>query len=439
MSSGAERGRSLERTLSWLLGLLLLAVLAVLLGIAAWLGRETAIQFALSRLHHDAEAIVGALDVPAREILRPLPPIYRQPLSGHYYVVRFTDGSHLRSRSQWDERLLRVRPELPRASYWLTPGPRGQRLLVWQNSYEKGGERLLVAIAEDVAPLLEAIRRFIGIGVVASLAAVLLMLALQRMVIRGAFARLDAAREELRDVREGRLERLHTDVPAEVLPLVEEFNELLDAWQQHRERSRNAVGNLAHALKAPLQLILRHGEELGDSRIVEQARRMQGLLEQELKRARIIGRAAGGQHFHPRRDVDDLVETIHTLYHQKALEIDSRVDAPETLPLDRNDMIELLGNLLDNAAKWAERRIRLELHGREAGSLRLELEDDGPGIDESRRQALLTRGTRLDENRPGHGLGLAIVGEIVALYGGELALGRSEHLGGLKVSIELPR
>ncbi len=437
MSSRGERSLSLEGTLSWLLGLLLLAVLAVLLGIAAWLGRETAIQFALSRLHHDAEAIIGALDVSQREILRPLPPIYRQPLSGHYFEVHFDDGSELRSRSQWDERLLVTRPELPRASYWLAQGPRGQRLLVWQNRYEKGGERVVIAIAEDVAPLLAALRRFIGIGVIASLAAILLMLTLQRVVIRRAFARLDASRDQVRQVRDGRLKRLDSDVPAEVLPLVEEFNELLDAWQQHRERSRNAVGNLAHALKAPLQLILRHGEEDGDPRIVEQAQRMQRLLEQELKRARIIGRATGGQHFRPQEDIDDLVETICTLYHHKALEIETRVDAPPTLPLDQNDMIELLGNLLDNAAKWAERRIRLEVRAGEG--FRLELEDDGPGIDQSRRKALLARGTRLDENRPGHGLGLAIVGEIVSLYGGSLRLDRSERLGGLRVSIELPR
>ncbi|WJW74307.1 sensor histidine kinase [Thiohalobacter sp. IOR34] len=436
MSSRAERPVSLERTLSWLLGLLLLLVLVVLLGIAAWIGRESAIQFALTRLQHDAEAIIGGLDMSQHRIVRALPPIYQQPLSGHYYLVRFDDGVERLSRSLWnDPRIISVQ-ELPAGSHRLAPGPRNQQLLIWQNAYEKDGRRFTLVIAEDVAPLLSAIRRFLWIGLGASLAAVLLMLLLQRLVIRRAFARLDAAREEVRAVRSGRLDRLHTDVPAEVLPLVEELNQLLEAWKQQQARSHNALGNLAHALKAPLQLILRYGEANQDARIVEQARRMQQLIEQELKRARISGKATGGQHFQPQQDIGDLVDTIRTLYHHKALEIESRIEAPASLPLAQNDMLELLGNLLDNAAKWAERKIRIGLYSN--GSLSLTVEDDGPGIDPALHEELLARGSRLDENRPGHGLGLAIVRDIVELYGGSLALDRSPGLNGLRVRVTLP-
>ncbi len=436
MSSADSRPVSLEASLSRLLTLLLFLVLLLLLGIAAWIGRESAIQFALSRLHHDAEAIIGNLDVGGRRLAGDIQPIYRQPLSGHYYLVRFRDGTSIKSRSLWDEGLQvpeRV-SRLPR--YWLMNGPRDQKLLVWQKSYEKNGETFTIAIAEDVAPLLAAIWRFVGIGVVASVAAVLLMLLLQRFIIRRAFTRLDRIGEEVREVRKGSREEVGTDVPAEVLPVVEEFNQLLHAWRQHQERSRNAVGNLAHALKTPLQVIMRFGEARNEPVILEQSRHMQHLIEQELKRARITGRAAVGRHFRPREDLGALAETLSTLYHQKALHIGLEVESPETLYLDQGDMLELVGNLLDNAAKWAEKEVRLHLDV--DGNLAVVVEDDGPGIDPHRRKRLLDRGSRLDENRPGHGLGLAIVRDIVALYGGSLELDDSPSLGGLRVRVTLP-
>jgi len=352
---------SLERDLGRLLSALLLVVLLVLLAIAAWIGRESAIQFALSRLHHDAEAIVSNLDVEARRITGTLSPIYRQPLSGHYYLVRFGNGVELRSRSLWDEPFdVPARPAV-RPRYWLAEGPQEQRLLIWERSFEKDGRIFTIAIAEDVAPLLSAIWRFVWIGVLASVGAVLLMLLAQRWLIRRAFARFDRIREEVREVRQGSREEVGTEVPAEVLPVVQEFNQLLRAWRAHQERSRNAVGNLAHALKTPLQLIMAEGAQRHDDRVAEQARRMQELIEQELKRARLTGRAAVGRHFSPKEDLEALVETMVTLYHRKALQIETDIRAPSRLQLDQGDLMELAGNLLDNAAKWARERLRIEL------------------------------------------------------------------------------
>jgi len=418
------------------MGVLLLAVLMVLLGIAAWIGRESAIQFALSRLHHDAEAILGSMDMQQRKVVRSLPPIYTQPLSGHYYMIVFPDGQKLLSRSLWDQELVLEGGEMDGARYWLAPGPQEQQLLVWQRPYEKGGLRFSIAIAEDVAPLLRAIRHFLWIGVVASLAAVLLMLAVQRVVIRRAFARLDPVRQDLRDVRRGRRSRVGEDVPAEVLPVVREFNQILDTWKEHQERSRNAVGNLAHALKAPLSLIARQGERNGDSQLRQQAQTMRQLVERELKRARITGRAVAGKHFRPEEDLADIVDTVRTLHHQKALEFELEVDAPESLAMDQNDMLEMAGNLLDNAAKWASQKIHVRLLA--GDELVLTVEDDGPGIASEQREILLARGQKLDENQPGHGLGLAIVNDIVRQYEGELRLEDSSRLGGLRAVVVLP-
>ncbi|WP_419603572.1 sensor histidine kinase [Thiolapillus sp.] len=436
MSSMADNRGSLENALSWTMGSLLLVVLLMLLGIAAWIGRESAIQFALSRLHHDAEAILSSMDMTQHKVVRSLPPIYTQPLSGHYYMVQFGDGKRLVSRSLWDQQL--VTPDKPPAQprYWLAPGPQGQHLLIWQANYEKEGQKFSIAIAEDVAPLLTAIWHFLWIGVAASLAAVLLILLLQRLAIRRSFTRLDTIRQDVRAVRQGLRTQISDDVPAEVRPLVQEFNQLLQAWKQHQERSRNAVGNLAHALKAPLNLIYRHGEKQGETVLTEQAQQMQQLIERELKRARITGRAAIGQHFCPEQDLHDLAETVKALHHRKPLQIDLDIDAPQCIALDQNDMLELAGNLLDNAAKWAQHRIRLQL--KTNSELFLSLEDDGPGIDPELREALLARGQRLDENQPGHGLGLAIVNDITGLYGGTMQLDESSDFKGLRVTIILP-
>lgn len=436
MSSRDRKTASLERSLSWGMGVLLLAVLMVLLGIAAWIGRESAIQFALSRLHHDAEAILSSMDMQQRKVVRSLPPIYTQPLSGHYYMIIFPDGRKLLSRSLWDQELVLEEGDVNSPSYWLAPGPQEQQLLVWQRGYEKDGQRFSIAIAEDVAPLLQAIRHFLWIGVVASLAAVLLMLAVQRVVIHRAFARLDPIRQDLRDVRLGRRRQVGEDVPAEVLPVVREFNRLLDTWNEHQERSRNAVGNLAHALKAPLSLIARQGERSGDSRLRQQAQTMQQLVDRELNRARMTGRAVAGKHFRPEEDLADIVETVQALYREKVLEFELEVDAPESLAVDQNDMLEMAGNLLDNAAKWASHRVHTQLQAE--NELVLTIEDDGPGIPPEQREPLLARGQKLDEHQPGHGLGLAIVNDIVRQYGGELRLEDSGRLGGLRVVVLLP-
>ncbi len=438
MSSAAEgRTGSLERSLRRLLAGLLLTTLLVLLAIGAWIGRESAIQFALSRLHHDAEAIINKMDPTGRKIQGTLSPIYDQPLSGHYYVVRFEDGTLLRSRSLWDESLQVPEVTGSRPKYWLVPGPNGQQLLVWQQRFEKEGVRFSIAIAEDVAPLLSAIWRFIWIGVIASLAAVALMLLAQQWLIRRAFLRFDRIREQVRAIRQGRLEKIDEAVPVEVLPLAQEMNQLLVAWRQHQERSRNAVGNLAHALKTPLQLILSNAEREGCSSIQEQAREMQRLIERELKRARLTGRAAVGHHFSPERDLGSLVETMSRLYEHKGLVIETHIRAPKQLQLDQSDLMELSGNLLDNAAKWATSKVIVNFFADDE-HLRLIIEDDGPGIEEQQRQALLQRGKRADENRPGHGLGLAIVNEIVDLYQGQIRLEGSELLGGLRVVVEMP-
>ena len=437
MSSAAERHTgSLERSLQWALGSLVVAVLLSLTGTALWIGRAGAEQFVASRLAHDAEALIASLDLHSREVGGPLSPVYNQPFSGHYYWVRFDDGRVRRSRSLWDHQL-EVGALAPGITLMdLHDGPRHQRLLLWRAGFEKQGVSFTVAVAEDLTPLLGALWQLLWVGLGLSLFGTLTLLFVQRWLLRRGFGQVAAVRTDLQRLDAGEIDRLRDDVPEEIQPLVRELNQFIDAWLNHLQRSRQALGNLAHALKSPLNLILLHHPATLNDPVAEQANRMCGLIDRELRRARLAGEGSPGRRFRPHDDVADLVAGVQTLYKDRSLEISLEIDTPERLPFDEEDMLELLGNLLDNAAKWARHRVRLSLRWREG--LQILVEDDGPGVEPDAAEILSTRGSRLDESTPGHGLGLSIVLEIVQVHGGQLRFGRSERLGGFASIVELP-
>lgn len=428
---------SLERSLQWGLGWLALVVLLSLTGVGVWVGQQTVEQFVAARLAHDAEALIAGLGPSAERIDRPLPPVYSQPFSGHYFLVRLPDDRLIRSRSLWDHPLVLAALPPGETALERREGPQGERLLVWIAGYEKRGQGFTVAIAEDISPLRRGLQSVLWVGAGIALIGVFTLLVVQRWLLRRGFRQIDAVRSDIGRLEVGEIDRLGEEVPAEVGPLVRELNQLIDGWRAHLERSRNALGNLAHALKSPLNLILLHQAEVRDDLVAAQAERMRELIEHQLRRARLVGDRTPGRRFHPREDIGDLVAGIRTLYADKALDILTDIETPERLAFDQEDMLELSGNLLDNAAKWAHRQVHLSLKG-DAKRLRIRVEDDGPGVDAQAAEVLARRGGRLDETKPGQGLGLAIVGDIVRLQGGELVFERSASLGGLAVTLELP-
>lgn len=432
----APRRDSLERSLQWTLGLLVPTVLLALTGAAALMLGHTAEHFVASRLAHDADALVSGLSPDAGEIGRPLPPVYSQPFSGHYFAVRLDDGRLIRSRSLWDH-ALEIGFLAPGATALdHHSGPLGQHLLLWRAGYQRGDTTFTVAVAEDVTPLLAELARFALAGAALAFVAVVMLLVVQRRVLRRGFRRIDTVRGEIAGLAAGEVDRLSEDVPSEVLPLVREVNELIDGWREHLTRSRNALGNLAHALKSPLNLILMGHPDRPEDPLVEQAARMRSLIERELRRARLAGERSPGRHFRPHVDLADLVDGIRTLHASRDLDIRTRVEAPERVPFDQEDILELLGNLLDNAAKWAKARVDVAVSADDG--LRITVEDDGPGVPPEAAQQLAHRGERLDETVPGHGLGLAIVGDIVRVHDGRIRLDRAATLGGLRAVVELP-
>jgi len=212
---------------------------------------------------------------------------------------------------------------------------------------------------------------------------------------------------------------------------------LLQLFEQRLQRSRHAVGNLAHALKSPLGVLRGlQAEAPIAAELEQQTTHIQQLLERELKRARLAGRGVPGQQFDPAAELPTLVGLLEKMHAAREVCFDCEAPAGPRFRLDRDDMLELLGNLLDNAGKWADERVRCRFEGGGERML-LIVEDDGPGCSDQELSQLTGRGVRIDEGLPGHGLGLAIVQDIVSGYHGRLSFSRSAALDGLRVTVEL--
>jgi len=451
---------SLEIRLNLGLGL----SLAVLIATAWWLGHDALHRstdaYVLSRLDHDALALLariehlGDVDDAADHLL----PIYRQPFSGHYFKV-IANGTAIRSRSLWDQDLAVPAVRVGEVRTWHTEGPDEQPLLVRAAGYRLGDDGVTIAVAEDLTPLLGTLRHFEQIFTLLAVAGLAAMLTVQRLILRWSFRRLRPVYQDIDALERGATSRLTERVPAEILPLVRKLNGLLAVYEQRLTRSRNAAGNLAHALKGPLNILRQQlrapdpaairtaqravppalDEPDGRQVCAAQVERIREMVERELRRARIAGRAKAGSVFDPAVELPDLRRLLLTLYRGKELEIDCRNTLPGPIAADREDLLEVLGTLLDNACKWAERRVRCGLEAAPAaGGVRMIVEDDGPGCDPAELTRIARRGERLDEQVDGHGLGLAIAREIAESYGGSIHLGRSADLGGFLARVDLP-
>jgi signal transduction histidine kinase len=435
--------KSIQRRLS--LGLISVMVIVgvVLAQTSLWLFEAGLQRYLEAGLHNDSENLLVALVRGPNGVQldeQRLSPAYQRPFSGHYFRIDFADV-HWRSRSLWDQEL----PRLPEAGLKgnLQLGPEGQQLLVLRSDYKRFGKSISISVAQDYTPVRESFRLMRQVGLVMGLAALLLVLILQRVTVRRALRPLETARNQIAQLQQGQRSQLDTQVPLELEPLVAQINHLLAHTEDSLKRSRNALGNLGHALKTPMALLLSaaSSDTLKDhpqlSQLLrEQLGQVQQRLNRELNRARLAGDALPGALFDCETELPGLLATLRMI-HGEHLDLSYHVAPGLQLPWDREDLLELLGNLLDNACKWADADVRLSVSETPRSYL-LAVEDDGPGIPEAKRDQVFSRGARLDEQMIGHGLGLGIVRDIVEVWGGTLQLQESE-LGGLKVLIELPR
>lgn len=403
--------------------------------------------YVVSRLRHDTENILAALLISetASPSLDPerIDPVYKRVFSGHYYQIRLGEAE-LRSRSLWDQ-ALSIPPVAPGDQTTLhATGPQGQPLLLSVSGFKKRDREVAIAVAEDLSAVEADFRRFqLFYGLVSVAILGILILAQRRLIVAG-LTPLEETRREVLSLERGEIDRLREEVPSEVQPLIREINRLLEAMHQRLQRSRNALGNVAHALKGPLTLLMQLAvrEEIKrwpalQKELREQTETIRHLLERELKRARLAGRVQPGKPLALGEEIRHLVDALKRIYHEKSLEIEWTVPTEQVVIGDREDVLELLGNLLDNACKWGRRKVILLLEHGTDGVL-ISIEDDGPGCPPEALQRLSDRGVRIDESAVGHGLGLAIVKEIVTQYSGEIGFGRSERLGGFLVRVKLP-
>ncbi|MBF0173062.1 MAG: sensor histidine kinase [Magnetococcales bacterium] len=400
-----------------------------------------------SRLEHDADNLLANLRLNGTGLdlaEQAEAPVHRQPWSGHYYQI-ISGEDRIRSRSLWDEVLPEqaVRPGERMLVHF--SGPDGTPLLALVSGYHKDDRSITVVVAEDFKEanrILSTLRWLYG---VVSLIALFLLLILTRWYLQRGLLPLKAAKSQMEALERGERERLdHDDVPLEVRPFVDAINRLLTVLFRRLRRSRDAAGDLGHAIKTPLSLLSRLENDPAVSnqpafreKLNAQIEMIRKLIERDLGLARLSGGRGTGQWFFVENDVTSLIEVMRKVHQEKELSIRSTLTPGLQINLDREDCLTLLGNLLDNACRHAEDVVQLSMELNENG-LTITIEDDGPGIPESKRTDLIQRGVHGEQSVQGHGLGLSICQEIVSDYQGSISLQDSAVNGGLAVVILIP-
>jgi len=409
------------------------------------------------RLQARLYALLAAAELDAENHLR-LPAIlpdarFGTPGSGLYGQVSDADG-----RPVWQSPSL-LSPGLPVPTS-LTPGTwrttaftdNDHDLLAqsfgvaWEDADGKP-RPFTFSVAEDLGPLhaeIAGYRQTLWSWLGGS---ALLLLVVQGSILRWSLRPLRRVGRELAEIEGGARERLGSDYPDEIAPLTGGINRLLTHEQARLERYRRGLGDLAHSLKTPLAVLRgslpRSTTSNGNSEAATQIDRMAELVEYHLQRAATAGRRPLAAPVALASVFGKIVESLDKVHHDKPVAFLLNDAASIGYRAERGDLLELAGNLLDNGYKWCRERVEVTivrpatLPGEKTTGVVLHFDDDGPGIGSGRVRELLRRGMRADSTTPGHGLGLAIVNDIVAAYGGEMEIG-SGSLGGTRVTVRLP-
>ncbi|MCL1961907.1 MAG: sensor histidine kinase [Desulfovibrionaceae bacterium] len=452
---GSLRLRLLAGTLAWIA----LAVALTGWGLRNHLFRDHITQQLQGRLVHELNQLSAAVNITAGGAVEVTPmvgdPALDEPLSGMYWQVdllqaRPGQAPVARSRSLWDQALdlsapLR-RQTAPTGGFDVLHlrDDQGHDLLAVTRILqlpEDDAPPLRLTVAADQALLAEPIRHFtrmllLTLGVLACVLAVAVFIQL-----RLALGPFDLLRKRLVAVRQGTAARLEGRFPREVQPLVDELNHGLGVNADMVQRARTQAGNLAHAVNTPLSIMgnAAAGEDSPLARLVrEQVGIAHRQVEHHLARARSAAASrATGLRTPVLPCIHALIRAMQRLHAERQVSFDLLEQAAdEAFRGEEQDLYELLGNLIDNAGKWARSRVEIDVQ-REGAQLCISIDDDGPGIPAGQRERMFERGVQLDERRPGSGLGLDIVRELAQIYGGSVQP-QSSPLGGLRMRLCLP-
>jgi len=384
-------------------------------------------------------------------------PRLQQPLSGLYWQIDRVSAEGatlqagvLRSRSTWDQMLPAPSDKAggePDGDVFYETGSGALPALGLLARTVEVGENLQpdirwrLIMASDRSNLTGPVAHFTGMMIIALGMLALGMAVAAVILVLGGLRPLDMLRRRLADVRAGHVVHIQGRFPSEIQPLVDEFNGVLATNAEIVQRARTQAGNLAHAVKTPLTVLenAAHEQDSPFARLVaEQTDAARRQIDWHLARARVAAAMqAGGMRTPLAPVLQALARTMRRLHADRQLDIE--VSVPDELIAfcgEEQDLHEMLGNLLDNACKWAAGRVRVSGY-RQENWLMLHVDDDGPGLRQEDRQAVFQRGVRLDERVPGSGLGLHIVFEMVELYQGRV-VALASPLGGLRIELRLP-
>ncbi len=384
-------------------------------------------------------------------------PRFELPLSGWYWQIATFDAATpdvRSSRSLWDSRLPKLDADagssgLDGIRRGYVVGPEDQRLRMLERTVDLGEDgRYLIEVAGDSQEIDDELGSFDRALILTfGMLGVVLQL-ITMFQVRFGLAPLKRISEALAAIRAGTAERLEGQFPVEIAPLARETNALIDANRDIVERARTHVGNLAHALKTPLSVLINEAGARPDdplaAKVAEQAEIMRDQIARHLERARLAARLKVVDSItNVAPVVTALTRTMEKIHQQRGIVIDLDTATDVRFRGERQDLEEMVGNLVDNACKWAQLRVSIEVVDERAGSgagepqVRIIVDDDGPGLTPAQRDQVARRGNRLDQSKPGSGLGLSIVTELSALYGGSLQLGTAP-IGGLRAELTLP-
>jgi len=267
----------------------------------------------------------------------------------------------------------------------------------------------------------------------------LLLLVTQAVILRWGLSPLRKVGRELSLIESGEQQQIKEDYPREIERLTDNINILLQQEREQKTRYRNALGDLAHSLKTPLAVLqgalTGHRSNQPDESMQEQITRMNSIVEYQLQRAATAGAASIGQSVDVCSVVDRILKSLQKVYQDKAFNVVVDIEKHTTFKGDEGDLMEVMGNLLENAFKWAEQAIEIKASN-DDGKCHIRIADDGPGVARSKIDDILKRGVRADESIAGHGIGLSIVQNIVDAYHGSLNITKSRS-GGAEVHVVL--
>ena len=458
MSLGTERRHSLVRRLVLLASVWSLVALVVTGLVLTALFQQAA----LSRFDQGLNDVVQGLysgssvEADGRVAAPPITDVRSlRAYSGRYWqVAEPSSGGRLtaliRSRSLFDAELKvpdgflnRLQKSPGTVVYDDTRGPDGEVLRLGGLLSRLPGRTVPVVFlaGEDRSPVDRDARRFAVVTLSALLLLGIGLIAAVVLQVRIGLRPLFELRGEIAEIRNGTSDRLSKDYPTELSPVADELNGLLAHNQEVVERQRTHVGNLAHALKTPLSVIQAEAERypgpLADL-VQRQADTMREQVEHHLRRARAAARSQGsGERTFVEPVVDELSRALESIFVHKKVEIDWMCPPELVFTGERQDLMEMVGNLLENACKWSSGYVRVSCRAESPGQLIITVEDNGVGLPIERQNEMLKRGVRLDETSPGSGLGLSIVDELARAYGGTMTLFSSD-LKGLGVVLVLP-